>query len=114
MIKEEYNITSKTVKVGKNNGGKFVKGEPRPAKAGRKKGTPNKKTLIFLDDLGDFQPLPELIKLYENTYDDNIKFSILKELLKYMYPQRKAMETTFKDNNNSMAEFMQGLKEVMN
>ena len=105
-------MTLKTVKVGKNNGGKFVKGEPRPAQAGRKKGTPNKKTLIFLDDLGNFQPLKELVKLYKNTNDDNIKLTILKELLKYIYPQRKAVETTFKEHNNSMAEFMQGLKEV--
>ncbi len=104
-------MVKKTTKRSQNGGEtQFKKGHEKLG--GREKGTPNKKTLIFLDDLGNFKPVEELKKLYKKTKDENIKFAILKEFLKYMYPQRKAVETTFKEHNNSMAEFMQGLKEV--
>ena len=104
-------MAKKSTKVNVNSEAtQFKKGHEKLG--GREKGSLNKKTLIFLDDLGNFKPVDELKKLYKATKDDNIKFAILKEFLKYMYPQRKAVEATIRDNNNSMAEFMQGLKEV--
>ena len=85
------------------------KGERR---GGRQKGTPNKKTLNFIDELGNFKPVQELLNLFAYTSDENLKFSIIKEILKYVYPQRKAVEVSTNENNNSMLEFMQGLNEV--
>lgn len=97
-------------KVAKNSQrGGSKKGERR---GGRQKGTPNKKTLNFIDDLGNFKPVEELLNLFAKTEDDILKFSIIKEILKYVYPQRKAVEVSTNENNNSMLEFMQGLKEV--
>lgn len=64
----------------------------RKKTGGRQKGTPNKKTLEFVDALGSFNPAKALVDLYETTEDDNIKLGCLKEMLKYIYPQRKAVE----------------------
>lgn len=83
-----------TAKVEKNSGGKFTKGTPKPENSGRKKGTPNKRTKEFLDALGDFPTVENMKTLYYTTEDDNLKFMILKELAKYQYPQRKAVEMT--------------------
>lgn len=78
---------AKVVKNSQKGGAK--KGERR---GGRQKGTPNKKTLNFIDELGNFKPVQELLKLFAETKDDVLKFSIIKEILKYLYPQRKAVE----------------------
>lgn len=80
-----------TTKVEKSSG-QFEKGHEKTG--GRKKGTPNKKTLLFIDELGCFKTINELISLYESTDDEHIKFAILKEFLKYQYPQRKAIDIT--------------------
>lgn len=88
MAKDE----EKTVKVSKNNGGKFQKGQKRPPNAGRKKGTPNKKTAQFKEMLGNFDTVAELKFLYETCENNDLKFAICKEFLKYEYPQRKAIE----------------------
>lgn len=72
------------------NRGEFKKG--REKTGGRQKGTPNKRTVEFLDALGDFPTVENMKALYNTTDDDNLKFMILKELAKYQYPQRKAVE----------------------
>lgn len=61
---------------------------------GRKKGTPNKKTKELLEVLGSFNPAEKLMQLYEESDDKDLKASIAKELMKYVYPQRKAVEMT--------------------
>ena len=81
----------KASKVEKNRG-EFKKG--REKTGGRQKGTPNKQTAEFLDALGDFPTVENMKTLYNTTEDDNLKFMILKELAKYQYPQRKAVEMT--------------------
>jgi hypothetical protein len=104
-------MTKEVSKVGeKRNAGGRPKGTEKTG--GRTKGTPNKKTLNFIDELGNFKPVQELLNLFAYTQDDNLKFAIIKEILKYVYPQRKAVEVSTNENNNSMLEFMQGLKEV--
>ena len=90
-------MTNKITKVAKNSG-QFEKGHGKIG--GRKKGTPNKKTLIFINELSGFKTIDELITLYESTHDEHIKFAILKEFLKYQYPQRKAIEMETKKDND--------------
>lgn len=74
--------------------GKFKVGEKRPANAGRKKGTPNKKTKELIEILGAFNPAEKLVEIFNETDDKDLKASIAKELMKYVYPQRKAVEMT--------------------
>ncbi len=78
--------------VGRPKGGKKL--------GGRKKGTPNKKTLEFIEALGSFDPVKALIDLYKKTEDDGIKLGALKEMLKYIYPQRKAVDFTLDPKDN--------------
>lgn len=78
-------------KVAKNSKRGASKGERR---GGRQKGTTNKRTLEFIEALGSFDPVKALIDLYKKTEDDGIKLGVLKEMLKYIYPQRKAIEVT--------------------
>ena len=82
---------SEATKVEKNSG-EFKKGHAK--KGGRKKGTPNKRTRELFEVLGSFDPAQELIKLYNETDNKDLKVSISKELMKYVYPQRKAVEMT--------------------
>lgn len=70
----------------------FEKGHKKVG--GRVKNTPNKKTGVLADVLGAFDPAERIIALFNDTDDDSIKFGILKELMKYVYPQKKALEVT--------------------
>ena len=65
------------------------KGERR---GGRQKGTPNKRTADFFDALGDFSPLERMVEIANSTEDESLVVRICETLLKYMYPQRKAVE----------------------
>lgn len=87
-------MADKTVKVTKNNGGKFQPGQKRPENAGRKAGTPNKKTINLeakLEEKG-LDVATEMIHLFNECQDPSLKYNILKELMKYVYPQRKAVD----------------------
>ena len=81
---------------------------------GRQKGTPNKRTLSFIDDLGNFKPVQELLKVFSSTKDNELKFLILKEILKYVYPQRKAVEMTamVETAETTQEAFLRHLKEL--
>ena len=99
-------------KVEKNSHrGGSKKGERR---GGRQKGTPNKKTLNFIDELGNFKPVQELLNLFVCTADENLKFAIIKEILKYVYPQRKAVEMTamIESTETTQEAFLAHLKEL--
>lgn len=99
-------------KVEKNSHrGGSKKGERR---GGRQKGTPNKKTLNFIDELGNFKPVQELLNLFAYTTDENLKFAIIKEILKYVYPQRKAVEMTamIESTETTQEAFLNHLKEL--
>lgn len=86
MIKDD------SAKVAKSSGGRFTNGTPKPANSGRKKGTPNKKTKELMEILGSFNPAEKLMEIYNTTKDVELKASICKDLMKYVYPQRKAVE----------------------
>lgn len=81
---------SDETKVERSSSGYFVKGHKKTG--GRKKGTPNKKTAEFKQLLADFNTIGEMKELFYKTEDDNLKFQICREFLKYVYPQRKAIE----------------------
>ena len=78
-------------KVGKSSKRGASKGERR---GGREKGTPNKRTKELAEILGAFNPAEKLMEIYNSTEDEQLKASICKDLLKYVYPQRKAVEMT--------------------
>lgn len=90
-----------STKVAENSGGKFQVGQKRPKNSGRKAGTPNKKTVGLEAKLQEkgLDVAAEMINLFNTVEDDGLKYNILKELMKYVYPQRKAvdMELTGKD-----------------
>lgn len=82
---------NETVKVSKNNG-KFKKGSKRPEGAGRKKGTPNKRTADIVERLKGVDIVGELLEIARTTKKEDTKVTVYKELMKYVYPQRKAVE----------------------
>ena len=91
------NAISKELETRNNAGRK--KGTPKTG--GRKKGTPNKNSLTFVDELNqrNFKPLAELIDMYQRTEKEEIQVDILKTMLKYIYPQRKAIELQNSDSD---------------
>ena len=74
--------------------GKFKKGDKKPEGSGRKKGTPNRLNMGVSEALEEkgIDCVDELLKIAQNSDKDDIKMAVYKELLKYIYPQRKAVE----------------------
>jgi hypothetical protein len=74
----------------------FKKGDPKPANSGRKKGTKNKNNLGVQERLEQkgINCIDEILEIARTTEDEQIRFQCYKELLKYVYPQRKAVEFT--------------------
>lgn len=70
----------------------FKKGDKKPTNGGRKKGTPNKRTKELMEILGSFNPAQKLMEIYNSSEDLELKASICKDLMKYVYPQRKAID----------------------
>lgn len=79
----------------KKTRGGSKKGERR---GGRQKGTPNKRTAEFVEALGTCNPLESLIEIINTTDNEGLKASICLTLLKYLYPQRKAVEISTEKN----------------
>ena len=76
-------------KVEKNSG-KFEKGHTKTG--GRKKGTPNKRTADIIERLKGEDIVGSLLEIAHTTEKEETKVTVYKELLKYVYPQRKAVE----------------------
>ena len=74
----------------------FKKGDAKPANSGRKKGTKNKNNLGVQERLEQkgINCIDEILDIARTTEDEQIRFQCYKELLKYVYPQRKAVEFT--------------------
>ena len=62
--------------------------------SGRKKGTPNKMTQSVIDICAEmgFDPVRGLVQLALTAEDESNRVTAHKELMKYIYPQRKAVE----------------------
>lgn len=74
----------------------FKKGDAKPENSGRKKGTKNKNNLGVQERLEQkgINCIDEILDIARDTEDEQIRFQCYKELLKYVYPQRKAVEFT--------------------
>ena len=72
----------------------FKKGDKKPKNSGRKKGTKNKLNLGVEEALQarGIDCVDEMLDIAQNTEKEDIKLAVYKELLKYVYPQRKAIE----------------------
>jgi hypothetical protein len=67
---------------------KFVKGEPRPATAGRKRGTPNKVTKQMLGEFADSGDLPldHLLKVMRDVNEDkHVRLAAAKAAAPFMH-----------------------------
>lgn len=82
----------------------FQKGQPRPAKAGRKKGTPNKRRTIFesLEQITDGGKPVDLVELFFKglmTMPPYQQVDSILQLMKFVYPQQKSLEIGNKDES---------------
>ena len=70
----------------------FVKGMPKPAKAGRKKGTPNKRQTV--EEICRAMGLDPFAKMGEIAMQEEHprQFDAIKELCQYLEPKKKHTE----------------------
>ena len=96
----EKDVMTKVVESSqrKTRGGS-KKGERR---GGRKKGTPNKRTADIIERLQGVDIVGELLLIAATTEKEETKVTVYKELMKYVYPQRKAVEIA---NDIELPEF---------
>ncbi len=59
---------------------------------GRKKGTPNKRTADIIERLKKEDIVGSLLEIAHTSENEDTKVTVYKELLKYCYPQRKAID----------------------
>ena len=71
----------------------------RPEGAGRKKGTPNKRTEALFEkcERMGVDPFASLLE-FANHPDPMLRLAALKEICSYLYPKKKAIEVTEKLN----------------
>jgi hypothetical protein len=88
-MEKDDNISK--VDKSRNKAGRKKGGEKT---GGRKKGTPNKRTADITERLKDEDIVGSLLEIAHTTQDESTKVTVYKELMKYVYPQRKAVEVT--------------------
>ena len=96
---EDFDNNSHTVNatvnsvIGRKSNGQFQKGMKRPDNAGRRKGTPNKKTTELIELLGDYNPAESLLEILKSDrVPIDLKIKINLDLMSYIYPKRKSIE----------------------
>ena len=61
---------------------------------GRQKGTPNKKTKELMELLGDYNPAESLLEILKSDrVPIDLKIKINLDLMSYLYPKRKSVES---------------------
>jgi len=80
----------------------FIKGQPRAPKAGRKKGTPNKRRTIFesLEQITKNGKPVDLVELFFEgliTMPPYQQVDAILDFMKFVYPQQKSLEVGNKD-----------------
>ena len=83
--------------------------KPGERRGGRQKGTPNKRTAEIVERLEKEDIVGSLLNIAKTTQDENIKVTVYKELMKYAYPQRKAVDISGDmslDNNPVEIKFL--------
>lgn len=90
----------------------WPKGKPRPEGAGRKKGTPNRRTEALMDKCErlNIDPFEGLLRLTDHN-DPTIALSAYKEVCQYIYPKRKALEITA-DVNMELAKKAEEIEKM--
>jgi hypothetical protein len=85
----------------------FKPGEPRPEHAGRKAGTPNKKTNSLFERLESYgvEPIKEIVNLLPEL-NPKERADVFRDLLAYIYPRRKAVELAIEDGTTKRPERM--------
>ena len=87
---ETTTIATKVVK----NSGRFYKGMKKPENSGRKKGTPNKRTKELIELFGDYNPAESLLEILKSDkVPIDLKIKINLDLMGYLYPKRKSVES---------------------
>ncbi len=85
--------TANNTKVAVNSG-RFYKGMPKPEHSGRKKGTPNKRTKELIELFGDYNPAESLLEILKSDrVPIDLKIKINLDLMGYLYPKRKSIES---------------------
>lgn len=99
--------------------GRFAVGSAKPKNSGRKKGTPNKRTQNLIEliekKFPNFDPIISLIEIsQDNETPLELKVNCLKEIAKYIHPQRKAVEIAANSDNEISTKviFLQHLKDL--
>lgn len=109
---------------------KFKPGQPRPANAGRKKGTPNKRTYEFMTTLNelDFNPAEKLVHIYNEAmkiFDTRKKHNNLSaagemlslaqrtagDLAQYAFPKKKAIEHSGEVGVKTFSDFIKAAEK---
>jgi hypothetical protein len=74
---------------------RFQTGHPKPPGSGRKRGTPNKKTLGLQESLEahGLNLIGQLVNLLPDLHIDK-QADVLLELMAYVYPRRKSVEVS--------------------
>lgn len=90
----------------------YPKGKNRPEGAGRRKGTPNKKTQVLSEicEQEGIDPFRALLNMAAKNSDDQIRLGALKEICQYLYPKRKALEHSGAIENPYMSKTFEELK----
>ena len=116
--KAEKKENSNPAKV-KRISGRFAVGSSKPQNSGRKKGTPNKRTKNLIELIESkypkFDPVISLIEIaIDNETPLDLKVNCLKEIAKYIHPQRKAVEVSTNPNDEISTKviFLQHLKDL--
>jgi len=83
----------------------------RQRTGGRKKGTPNKKTLEIQERINalDYDPITTMVKVSQQAMaDENYALAgqMAKELAQYVYPKRKAIEHTSEEGAVEMPKII--------
>ena len=92
----------------------FKKGQPRAHGAGRKAGTPNRitRTLEEICAQKGIDPFAGLLDMTQHP-DPGIAFNAYKEVCKYLYPQRKAIEHSGEIKNPYLDKSIQELEQMV-
>ena len=95
-LNENINNTETTTNDAKVvvNSGRFYKGMKKPEHSGRKKGTPNKRTKELIELFGDYNPAESLLEILKSDrVPIDLKIKINLDLMGYLYPKRKSVES---------------------
>lgn len=90
---------------------KFAKGQPRHEAAGRKKGTPNKRTQSLIEkcEAKGIDLFESMLEIAIEMKEPTKKFDMMERISQYVYPKRKAIEHSV---DPKIAEAAEEFKEL--